>query len=81
MVISIIADAVVTRRSVKAARRAQVRRLLREAINTVRAGGAPAGVSPSYYDLNFALQVLPRDADWRQILAPAISPEKILQTV
>jgi hypothetical protein len=28
-----------------------------------------------------ALQVLPRDADWRQILAPAISAEKILQTV
>jgi hypothetical protein len=27
------------------------------------------------------LQVLPRGADWRQILAPAISPEKILQTV
>jgi hypothetical protein len=27
------------------------------------------------------LQVLPRDADWRQILAPAISAEKILQTV
>jgi phthalate 4,5-dioxygenase oxygenase subunit len=46
----------------------------------VRAGGTPAGVAPSYYDLYCALQVLPRDADWRQILAPAISPEKILQT-
>jgi phthalate 4,5-dioxygenase len=59
----------------------QMRRVLREAINTVRAGGIPAGVAPSYYDLYCALQVLPRDADWRQILAPAISPEKILQTV
>jgi phthalate 4,5-dioxygenase oxygenase subunit len=29
----------------------QMRRLLREAINTVRAGGTPAGVAPSYYDL------------------------------
>jgi len=29
----------------------QMRRLLREAINTVRAGGNPAGVAPSYYDL------------------------------
>jgi hypothetical protein len=59
----------------------QMRRVLREAINTVRAGGIPAGVAPSYYDLYCALQVLPRDADWRQILAPAISAEKILQTV
>ena len=41
----------------------QMRRLLREAINTVRAGGTPAGVAPSYYDLYCALQVLPRDAD------------------
>jgi hypothetical protein len=24
---------------------------------------------------------LPRDADWREILAPDITPEKILQTV
>jgi hypothetical protein len=24
---------------------------------------------------------LPRDADWREILAPEISPERILQTV
>jgi hypothetical protein len=59
----------------------QMRRLLRDAINTVRAGGTPAGVAPSYYGLYCALQVLPCDADWRQILAPAISPEKILQTV
>ena len=59
----------------------QMRRLLREAINTVRAGGAPAGVAPSYYDLCCALQVLPRDADWRAILAPDITREKILQTV
>jgi len=28
-----------------------------------------------------SLRTFPRDADWRQILAPAISPEKILQTV
>jgi phthalate 4,5-dioxygenase len=59
----------------------QMRRLLREAINTVRAGGTPAGVAPSYYNLYCALQVLPRDADWRHILAPDISPENILQTV
>jgi phenylpropionate dioxygenase-like ring-hydroxylating dioxygenase large terminal subunit len=59
----------------------QMRRVLREAINTVRAGGTPAGIVPSYYDLYCALQVLPRNADWRQILSPDIAPEKILQTV
>ena len=58
-----------------------MRRLWREAINTVRAGGIPAGVAPSYYDLYCALKVLPRAADWRQILASNISPDKILQTV
>jgi hypothetical protein len=58
-----------------------MRRLLRGAINTVRAGGIPAGVAPSYYDLYCALQILPREADWRQILAPDIAPEIILQTV
>jgi hypothetical protein len=52
----------------------QMRRLLRDAVNTVRAGGTPD-------DLYCALQVLPREADWRQMLAPNISPEKILQTV
>jgi phthalate 4,5-dioxygenase oxygenase subunit len=34
----------------------QMRRLLREAINTLRAGGTPAGIAPSYYDLYCALQ-------------------------
>src|SRR5215472_11311286 len=29
----------------------QMRRLLREAVNAVRAGGTPTGVAPSYYDL------------------------------
>ena len=42
----------------------------------MRAGRTPAGVGPSYYDLYCALQVLPRNADWRQILAPDIAPEK-----
>jgi hypothetical protein len=31
--------------------------------------------------LRAALEVLPRDVDWREILAPDITPEKILQTV
>ena len=59
----------------------QARRLLRQAIRAVEDGATPAGVKPSYYGLTTALQVLPRDADWRQALAPDITPEKILQTV
>jgi hypothetical protein len=59
----------------------QMRRLLRQAVNTVEEGGTPPGVGPSYYSLHSALEVLPRDADWRQILAPDITREKILQTV
>jgi hypothetical protein len=41
----------------------------------------PAGVAPSYYNLDCALQVLPHNSDWRQILAPDIRQDKILQTV
>jgi len=59
----------------------QMRRLLRQAVKTVEEGGTPAGVGPSYYNLRAALEVLPRDADWRAILAPDITREKILQTV
>jgi hypothetical protein len=55
--------------------------LLRQAVKTVEEGGMPAGVGPSYYPLRAALEVLPRDADWRAVLAPDITREKILQTV
>ena len=50
-------------------------------VKTVEEGGTPAGAGPSYYPLRAALEVLPRDADWRRILAPDITREKILQTV
>jgi phthalate 4,5-dioxygenase oxygenase subunit len=59
----------------------QMRRLLRQAVKSVEDGGTPAGLGPSYYSLCAALEVLPRDADWRSILAPDITREKILQTV
>src|SRR5260370_39789039 len=59
----------------------QMRRLLRQAVITVQEGGTPAGVRPSYYTLRAALEVLPRDVDWRDILRPDITPEKILHTV
>ena len=50
-------------------------------MKTVQEGGTPAGVRPSYYTLRAALEVLPRDADWREILAPDITREQILETV
>src|SRR5439155_17808068 len=59
----------------------QMRRLLREAVKTVQEGGTPAGVRPSYYTLRAALEVLPRDADWRRILAPDVMREQILETL
>ena len=59
----------------------QMRRLLRQAVKTVEEGGNPAGLTPSYYSLRAALEVLPREVDWRQVLAPDITREKILQTV
>jgi hypothetical protein len=59
----------------------QMRRLLRQAVKTVEEGGNPAGLTPSYYSLRAALEVLPREVDWRQVLAPDITGEKILQTV
>lgn len=59
----------------------QARRLLLSAIKTVRDGGAPRGVNPTYYTLRAAEGVLPRDADWREILTPEMSTAEILQTV
>ena len=43
--------------------------------------GAPAGTGASYYHIRAGEEVLPRDADWHQIMAPDITKEKILQTV
>jgi phenylpropionate dioxygenase-like ring-hydroxylating dioxygenase large terminal subunit len=59
----------------------QARRLLRQAIETVRDGGTPRGVNPSYYALRAAEGVLPREADWRRALAPELPAAEILQTV
>jgi phenylpropionate dioxygenase-like ring-hydroxylating dioxygenase large terminal subunit len=59
----------------------QARRLLRQAVKTVEAGGIPYGTGNSYYTLRAGEEVLPRDADWHRIMAPEITGEKILQTV
>jgi hypothetical protein len=59
----------------------QLRRLLRQAVNTATEGGAPAGVRPSYYELRAAETVVPRAADWRGLVSEGLAQEKILQTV
>ncbi|HYU13384.1 MAG TPA: hypothetical protein VEK82_12465, partial [Stellaceae bacterium] len=59
----------------------QTRRMLRQAVKTVEAGGTPDGTGTSYYAIRAGEEVLARDADWHQIMAPDITQEKILQTV
>jgi phthalate 4,5-dioxygenase len=59
----------------------QLRRLLRQAVNTATEGGTPAGVRPSYYGLRAAETVVPRAADWRSLVIEGLAKEEILQTV
>jgi phenylpropionate dioxygenase-like ring-hydroxylating dioxygenase large terminal subunit len=59
----------------------QARRLLLGAIKEVQAGGTPRGINPTYYALRASEGVLPRDADWREALAPDVDVATILQTV
>jgi hypothetical protein len=57
----------------------QARRLLLQAITTVEAGGTPLGVEPTYYTLHPAEAVLPREADWRTLVAPDAPRPEVLQ--
>jgi len=57
----------------------QARRLLLQATRTVEAGGTPPGVEPTYYTLRPGEAVVPRDTDWRTLLAQAAPPAEILQ--
>jgi len=59
----------------------QARRLLLAAVKTVREGGTPRGINPTYYPLRASEGVVPRDADWREILTPEMASAEILQTV
>jgi hypothetical protein len=59
----------------------QARRLLLQAVKTVREGGTPRGINPTYYALRAAEGVVAREADWRTILAPELPATEILQTV
>ncbi len=58
----------------------QMRKLLRQAVQTVADGGTPPGIKPSYYAIRATEGVLPRDADWRGALADT-QADAILQTV
>jgi phenylpropionate dioxygenase-like ring-hydroxylating dioxygenase large terminal subunit len=57
----------------------QARRLLLQATRTVEAGGVPPGVEPTYYTLQPAEGVVPRETDWRTLLAPDAPQPQILQ--
>jgi hypothetical protein len=59
----------------------QAPRLLLGAIKTVQAGGTCRGINPTYYSLGASEGVLPRNADWREILTPEMAAAEILQTV
>jgi phenylpropionate dioxygenase-like ring-hydroxylating dioxygenase large terminal subunit len=58
----------------------QARRLLLEAVKTVQAGGTPRGVNATYYTLRAAEGVLPREADWHELLTPEIAAGAVLHT-
>jgi phthalate 4,5-dioxygenase oxygenase subunit len=59
----------------------QARKLMRQAVMTTRAGGAPDGTGTSYYAVTAHEQVLPKEADWRRQVTPEMPAEMILQTV
>ena len=59
----------------------QARRLLLQATRTVEAGGIPPGIEPTYYVLQPAEAVIPRDTDWRTLLAPDAPRTEALQQV
>jgi len=59
----------------------QARRLLLEAVKTVQEGGTPRGVNATYYALRAAEGVLPREADWHELLLPEMAAGAILHSI
>jgi hypothetical protein len=59
----------------------QARKLLLQAVKTVREGGTPRGIAPTYYGLRATEGIVPRDADWRALLTPEMAGTRIEQTV
>jgi phenylpropionate dioxygenase-like ring-hydroxylating dioxygenase large terminal subunit len=58
----------------------QARRLLLQAVETVQEGGTPRGIEPTYYTMQAAEGVLPRAADWRDLLTAETSAVESLPT-
>jgi phenylpropionate dioxygenase-like ring-hydroxylating dioxygenase large terminal subunit len=53
------------------------RKLLIEAVDTVRQGGDPPGVGTGYYEARAAELVVPQGSDWRRELLPLMNPKTI----
>ena len=51
------------------------RKLLEQAIATVKDDGEPLGVAPTYYNIRAAEDVYPRGEDWREALMGRMYPE------
>jgi hypothetical protein len=50
------------------------RKLLEQAINTVKDDGEPLGVAPTYYHVRAAQGTFSDDEDWRELLASRMRP-------
>jgi hypothetical protein len=59
----------------------QARRLLIEAVKTVQTGGTPRGTEATYYTLRAAEGIIPREADWHEILTSEVATGAALHTV
>jgi phthalate 4,5-dioxygenase len=59
----------------------QARRLLLQAVKTVQEGGTPPGIEPTYYTVQAAEGVLPREANWREVFTPETAAVEVLETV
>jgi phthalate 4,5-dioxygenase len=59
----------------------QARRLLLQAVKTTREGGTPRGVEGTYYTLRAVEGIVPRDADWREMLTPEMAATTFEATV
>jgi phenylpropionate dioxygenase-like ring-hydroxylating dioxygenase large terminal subunit len=59
----------------------QARRLLIEAVKAVQTGGTPRGTEATYYTLRAAEGVIPRKADWHEILTSEVATGAALDTV
>ena len=57
------------------------RRLLTQAVNTVKDGGDPPGIAPTYYNIRAAEDVIPFDRDWREYLMGNLYPDKPAATI